>query len=95
MYWPTLVSGDTEMMGAFIDYLYKCKPVFESYASNRFNVSGSAIPETAFTYNIPAVSYNAACIIHHFAATVEYPLMMVRYYNISGDEERLKIKFFH
>ncbi len=91
-YWATLSSGDFEQTKTLIDYLYKSLPILKEGAMNRFGVEGAYLAEPMMPYGVPASAFTASHLLHHFTATVEIPLLMVRYYNFTGDTELFQEK---
>jgi alpha-L-fucosidase 2 len=43
-YWPAYSANHLDLEQGFIDWLWKCKPTFEKYTRNYFDVSGLNVP---------------------------------------------------
>jgi alpha-L-fucosidase 2 len=91
-YWSTLTSGDFEQTRTLIDNLYISLPVLKEHTMGRFGVEGAYLAEPMMPRGVPASAYTMSHLANHFAATVEIPLMMVRYYKFTGDAQLFKEK---
>lgn len=91
-YWATLSSGDFEQTRTLIDFLHRSLPVLKEAAKNRFGVEGAYLAEPMMPNGVPASAYTLKHLTNHFTATAEIPLMMVRYYNFTGDDQLFEEK---